>query len=475
MTDRIELSACTSILVGKKASLDGATYISRNEDRLVAIHPKRFLVQPAVTGRKEVYTSPYNGLTVPLPEKGYRYTSTPNGDESDGPNEEDGFNEKNVGESATESVYANERVLAYDPFIKSGLAEDSMTTLVLPFIDSARDGVRYLGELVKKYGSAEGNGVQFNDADEVWYMEIVTGHQWVAVRIPDDCYAVAANQIAIEEIDFNDPDNYMWADGIQEFVANNQLNPDADRWNFRHIFGTNTEKDHHYNTPRVWFAQRYLNPEIEQDPESPELPFIRKASRKISVEDIQYILKSHYNETKYDPLGHGSEHDKKTYRAISLSRTANSHILQMRDSKTNGAAGVQWISFGVPSFCPHVPFFTNATDTDASYRELPATMSLDSAYWLYAALAMVVEAHYAEFIQADLDYQKELAQWARTKIREVDQQAGNFAGAKLTDYLTTQNHKIATHYNQATQKLLTELVMQGAELSKLTFKMDPNL
>lgn len=475
MTDRIELSACTSILVGKKASLDGATYISRNEDRLVAIHPKRFLVQPAVTGRKEVYTSPYNGLTVPLPEKGYRYTSTPNGDESDGPNEEDGFNEKNVGESATESVYANERVLAYDPFVKNGLAEDSMTTLVLPFIDSARDGVRYLGELVKKYGSAEGNGVQFNDADEVWYMEIVTGHQWVAVRIPDDCYAVAANQIAIEEIDFNDSDNYMWADGIQEFVANNQLNPDADRWNFRHIFGTDTEKDHHYNTPRVWFAQRYLNPEIEQDPESPELPFIRKASRKISVEDIQYILKSHYNETKYDPLGHGSEHDKKTYRAISLSRTANSHILQMRNSRANGAAGVQWIGFGVPSFCPHVPFFTNATDTDASYRELPATMSLDSAYWLYEALAMVVEAHYAEFIQADLDYQKELAQWARIKIREVDQRAQNLAGADLTNYLTKQNHEIATHYNQATKKLLADLTMQGAELSKLTFKMDPNL
>lgn len=186
-------------------------------------------------------------------------------------------------------------------------------------------------------------------------------------------------------------------------------------------------------------------------------------------------MKSHYNETKYDPLGHGSEHDKKTYRAISLSRTANSHILQMRDSRTNGAAGVQWIGFGVPSFCPHVPFFTNATDTDASYRELPATMSLDSAYWLYEALAMVVEAHYAEFIQADLDYQKELSQWARTKIREVDQQAQNLAGADLTNYLTKQNHEIATHYNQATKKLLADLTMQGAELSKLTFKMDPNL
>ncbi|WP_125589139.1 C69 family dipeptidase [Companilactobacillus jidongensis] len=475
MTDRIELSACTSILVGKKASMDGATYISRNEDRVVAIHPKRFFVQPAVSGRKETYVSAYNKLTVPLPASGYRYTSTPNADQSEGPNEEDGFNELNVGESATESVYANERVLAYDPYIEDGLAEDSLTTLVLPFIKSARDGVRYLGELVKKYGSAEGNGIQFNDHNEVWYMEIVTGHQWVAVRIPDDCYAVAANQIAIEDIDFNDSKNYMWADGIQEFVEANGLNPDEGRWDFRHIFGTDTEKDHHYNTPRVWFAQRYLNPSIEQDPESPELPFIRKAERKISVEDIQYILKSHYNETKYDPLGSGSEHDKKTYRAISLSRTANSHILQMRDSDNNGAAGVQWLGFGIPTFCPHVPFFTNANDTDESYRELTEKMNLKSAYWMYEALAMIVESHYADFIQADIDYQKELSAWARRKIETVDKKAVTMSDSELTDYLTTQNHEIATHYNDATKTLLAELVTQGAELSKLTFKMDPNL
>ncbi|QGG60901.1 C69 family dipeptidase [Loigolactobacillus bifermentans] len=474
-TDRIELSACTSMMVGKTASLDGATYISRNEDRLLAIHPKRFLVQPAVSGRQETYKSPYNGLTVPLPANGYRYTSTPNGDQSAGPNEEDGFNEKNVGESATESVYANERVLAYDPLVENGLAEDSMTTLVLPFIDSARDGVRYLGELVKQYGSAEGNGVQFNDQNEVWYMEIVTGHQWVAVRIPDDCYAVAANQIAIQEIDFNDPEHFMWADGIQEFVAAHDLNPDPDGWNFRHIFGTDTEKDHHYNTPRVWFAQRYLNPEIEQDPESAELPFIRKANRKISVEDIQYILKSHYNETKYDPLGRGTEHDKKIYRAISLSRTANSHILQMRPATKGGGAAVQWLGFGVPSFCPHVPFFTNANDTDVSYRELPETMTFDSAYWLYEALAATVEAHYADFIQDDLDYQKELSEWARRKIAAVDQKAATLSGTALTDYLTTQNHEIAQHYLKRTQALVFQLLTASTELSQLTFKMDPNL
>ncbi|HJE26643.1 MAG TPA: C69 family dipeptidase, partial [Limosilactobacillus pontis] len=31
---RFRNSACTSIMVGKKASLDGSTFISRNEDRV---------------------------------------------------------------------------------------------------------------------------------------------------------------------------------------------------------------------------------------------------------------------------------------------------------------------------------------------------------------------------------------------------------------------------------------------------------
>ncbi|GKT03009.1 C69 family dipeptidase [Furfurilactobacillus sp. WILCCON 0119] len=477
MTDRFEASACTSIMVGKKASLDGATYIARNEDRVVAIHPKRFFVQPAVSGRSETYVSPYNQLTVPLPADGLRYTATPNADPTDGPNEEDGFNEANVGESATESVYANEKVLAYDPFVKNGFAEDSLTTLVLPFIHSAREGVEYLGKLIKQYGSAEGNGIQFNDHNEVWYMEIVTGHMWVAVRIPDDSYAVAANQIAIEDIDFTDPKNYQWADGIQQFVADNHLNPDENRWDFRHIFGTNTKKDHHYNTPRVWFAQRFLNPTttLNQTPESPDMPFIRKAERKISVEDIQYILKSHFDETKYDPLGDGTPAERKVYRSISLSRTAQSHILQMRDSDRLGNAGIQWVEMGVPTFCPYVPFFTNATDTDESYRTVAEKMDLNDAFWLYEALATIVEAHYTDFIEDDLDYQKDLGEWARRKIAMVDQAAATLSGDALTAYLTEQNHEIAAHYNQTTRDFLFSLITKGAELSKLTFKMDPNL
>ena len=467
-------AACTSIMVGKKASIDGSNYIARNEDNFVANWPKKFYVQKAVKNRHETYVSPYNKLTVELPENGYRYTTSPDANQDEGYYEEDGINEKNVGMSATESVTANEKVLAYDPLIENGVAEDSMTTLVLPYIDSAREGVEYLGNLITKYGSTESNGVEFFDKDDIWYMEIATGHHWVAIRIPDDSYAVAANQIGIEEIDFSDPENYMWSDGIQEFVTKNNLNPDFDSWNFRHIFGTDTKKDRHYNTPRVWYGQRMLNPSVEQDPESSNLPFLRKPEKKIAVEDIQAILASHYNETKFDPMGSGSEEDKKRYRAICLSRTMNSHILQMRDTDTGNQA-IEWKGLGMPCFSAYVPFFTNANAIDKSYSFVPEKMNLDSAYWLYTALEFVVESHYQEFVEPNLDYQKELEQWACQKIAEVDEKALNLSGEALTDYLTEQNKEIAKHFNEATKAHLGDLVTQGTELSKLTFKMDPNL
>lgn len=51
--------------------------------------------------------------------------------------------------SAAESVYGNEHALAYDPWVKDGLAEDSLQNMVAPYINSAKEGVEYLGRLIK--------------------------------------------------------------------------------------------------------------------------------------------------------------------------------------------------------------------------------------------------------------------------------------------------------------------------------------
>ncbi|GLB47048.1 dipeptidase [Philodulcilactobacillus myokoensis] len=471
------LSACTTVLVGKKASIDGSTMIARNDDTFLPLTPQRFFVKPAYhhqTGL--IWKSNQNGFKAPMPENGYRYSLTPNVEvDKEGVFAESGFNEKNVAMSATESVYGNDRALAFDPWIKNGLAEDSLQSMVLPYIHSAKHGVQYLGQLIKKYGSPEGNGVIFSDNDEIWYMEIVTGHHWVAERIPDDAYAVASNRVSIQQVDFDDPDHFMFSDGIQDFVKKHHLNTDHHGFNFRHIFGTSNKKDRHYNTPRVWFGQRYFNPEIKQDPMSTELPFICHTEHKINVNDIEYILGSHFNETDYDPLGNGPRDKKLKFRPVSMNRTQNSHVLQIRNDVNAGQSAIMWLCFGVPAFSPYVPFFANATDTDPSYVNTPVKMDDQSAYWLYRKLSMLVESHYNKFEQEDVDYLTDSREEMLRHVEETNQKANKLSGQELTDFLTKQNHKIVQHMNKKTTDFCHHLMEEGLTLSKLTYNMDKNL
>lgn len=102
-------------------------------------------------------------------------------------------------------------------------------------------------------------------------------------------------------------------------------------------------------------------------------------------------------------------------------------------------------------------------------------MDFSHAYWLYAALAEVVESHYADFIQQDLDYQKDLASWTRQQVHKADIRVNELNGQNLSSFLTEVNHEIVKHCNEKTRELIFSLITQGCELSKLRFKMDPNL
>jgi dipeptidase len=468
-------AACTTVLVGKGATLDGSTMIARNGDSYEVLVPKKVTVHPhQVLEKEETYVSPGNRFTITLPKEQYRYTAIPDREDRYVTFEDAGINEKNVGMSATESIYGNARVLGYDPLVENGIAEDCMVTVVLPYINSAREGVLRLGKIVEEFGAAESNGVLFSDKDEVWYMEIATGHQWVAQRIPDDSYAVVANQTAIQEIDPHDKDNFLLATHLIEFIEKHHLNTGCETINFRNIFGTQTVFDHHYNTPRVWYGQKYLNPEAEQDPMSNDLPFLRKANRKIGVEDIAYILDSHYQETPYDPLGGGSETDRTTFRAISLNRTQDSHILQIRPDVPSEFACVQWISLA-GTFSPYVPFYTNITSVPESYEVTPLKLSLSSAYWLYKTIPVIVEPHYTAFLKQVLDYKDHLHSRFLGKIAETDEQAKKLDAQQVSELLTKASGESAEIALHETRKLLQDLTTKSMSMSKLTFNMDKNL
>lgn len=473
------LSACTTVLVGKNATIDGSTMAARNDDTVGPLSPMRLVVYPAYHNHPNQVKAYLNKCVVDRPADGYAYQGVPNVDyKTEGVFDESGFNSQNVGMSATESVYANERVLSCDPLnTATGINEDLIVATTLPFINSAREGVTHLGHLIQKYGSAEGNGVIFSDKNEIWYMEIVTGHHWLAQRIPDDAYAVTGNRVAIQQVDFSDTDNFMWSTGIQEFVEHNHLNPDKHGWNFRHIFGTANVFDQHYNTPRQWYGHKLLNPDVEMDPLDFDLPFIMRSNRKLTLEDVEQVLSSHYQGTVYDPLGKGTKEEKHLFRPISLNRTQNSHVLQVRNDLPEASSAIMWMCFGVPTFTPYLPFFAQAQDIDESYRETPMKLNMDlkSAYWMYRALSMVVESHHAEFAQDDLDYLKDAREYLYRWVNTIAPQVEGKDSQQVNDFLSAESHKMVAEMAHRTKDLMAQLIMNGLTLSKLTFKMDKNL
>ena len=470
MNTKIGRSSYTSILIGKKASLTGSVVIGRNEDAKTA-WPKHLAFNAHKIIQNNHFKSKDNKFEMDLPKERFSYSSTPEWTDKYGVFEEDGINEYHVAMSATESAYANERVLAADPFeTEKGILEEAMVTVVLPYVKTAREGVERLGKIVEKHGAAEADGILFGDRDEAWYMEIGSGHHWVAMRIPDDSYAVVANQLAIQEIDFNDAKNFMFSKEIQEFVKENKLWPANQSFNFREIFGTHDDSDLHYNTPRVWIGQKLLTPSVKQEPESFDLPFVQKADKPISIRNAQDVLCNHYQNTPYD-LTNPKNKDNATFRPISVATTQESHLLEL-----NGEKMVHWLAMGVGAQSVYGPFYPQGTKVPTMYKYGKETYSSNSAYWVFKLASVLVDRNWGKYGSELSSAQTEAREKTMRLRHEYDAKLANETdSSKQTDLVNEANDKMAKAALDIYKKLIAKLITQQTGDSPLRFKMDPNL
>ena len=180
--------SCTTILVGRKASYDGSTMISRNDDSQSGKYtPKKFVVVHSEDQPRH-YQSVLSKFSMDLPDDPMRYTAVPNAVPGEGIWAACGVNECNVAVTATETITSNVRVLGADPLVEDGFGEEDIVVLTLPYIHSAREGVLRLGSLLEQYGTYEMNAIAFQDDREIWWLETIGGHHWMARRVPDDAY-----------------------------------------------------------------------------------------------------------------------------------------------------------------------------------------------------------------------------------------------------------------------------------------------
>ncbi|MFC6182460.1 C69 family dipeptidase [Lactiplantibacillus daowaiensis] len=468
-------SDCTEILVGKAATIDGSTIVARNEDGYGPINPINFVVHAAADQPNATYTSVTTGVTVPLPDHAYRYTATPQADQSDGQYEEAGINEFNVGMSATETTATNPRVLGYDPLVTDGVDEEAMVSLVLPYIKTAKEGVQRLGALLEKYGTGESNSIAFNDHNDIWILETAGGHHWGAMRLPDDTYAIVPNQTVVQTMDLTDTNNFLGATDLLAFVDNYHLNPNPDSFNFRTIFGTHGEDDAYYNTPRTWYGQKLFNPEIEQQPTAQDMPMCRKPSHQLAIEDVQAFLSSHYNGTPYDPFGtyaSGSEADQRKYRPIAMDRNQCSSILQIRNDVPADRAAIQWVAMGFFAYAPYMPFFTNINDTPIDYRNASADVDVNNVYWLNKTLSVLIEPHWHDYAEAVNAFKNGCQSYARGRVAVTDAAVSD---GDVTTALTQANQATASEISSRTHQLFDTIVKHGLNLSKTAWEKGQNL
>ena len=471
--------ACTTILVGKDATTDGSTIIARNEDGTFANAAVHFLYhQPRAKGYT-FQSASENKFTYQMPDNLLGYSAAPSWDTrnsaSGGTFEEMGFNSAGVGMSATETIFSNDKTLAVDPYLEEsgvtgGIAEDALTTVLLPQIKTARQGVELLGKIIETRGAGEGFGVAFVDSKEAWYLENAGGHQWVAVRVPDNSYFVSGNQSRLGTVDLKDTKNYLASPTLISFAeAKGLYNPKTDgEFNFFKVYGKNdltspsTKKnDSFYNYPRVTYLQnKYTASTITHPVTDGNFPVFLQPDHKLSVLDVESGLQSYYQGSTMDP--YTMQNAAKKYRPISVFRTLQSHVLQTRVDLPKPIANVLYLNLGMTALSIYVPFYEGAKIP--AYYQMSTDKADDaSAYWKFRklqTLAMHDFSKYEPIVRGSFDALniQIQAQQKTFEAQYVKEYAKNPAAAqKLLDKFTDSTQKqVFAKVDELTNQILTD-------------------
>ena len=487
---------CTTILVGKKASYDGSTIIARNDDSGSGHYTSKKLAVIKPEEQPKIYKSVISHVEIELPENPMRYTAMPNAEEGEGIWAACGVNEAHVGMTATETITSNPRVLGADPLvtyqpksddqeeIAGGIGEEDIVYIVLPYIHSAREGVQRLGSILEKYGTYEMNGIAFQDVDEIWWLETIGGHHWIARKVPDEVYVVMPNQLGMDEFDLEDAlgeqKNYMCSPDMKEFIEKYHLNPSMDgSLNPRDAFGSHDDSDHVYNTPRAWFMERYLNPnsyswdgpDADYTPVSDDIPWCMVPEKKVTVEDVKYVLSSHYQGTPYDPYGaYGDKSMNGAYRSIGINRNDFMSLIQMRPDQPEDSRAIEWVAFASNAFNVMAPFYADIDETPEYFANTTGEVSTENFYWSSRMIAAMADASYKKSIFHIERYQEHVMAKAHQIINRYDDDLTKESDiAKRMQIKREANREIAKMVKKETSDTLSKVLYELSNQMKNSY------
>ena len=472
---RSEPESCTSILVGKLASVDGSTMTSHSCDS----NSDRTWMN-IVPHRKH---NPGDKASVWLEPK-----------QTKGPDDTDRIEKGGIPQVPETFKYLN---AAYPIMNEYQLAIGETTTggkrelmssqgmidapelyrLILERAKTAREAIRVADELTKKYGYDDaGECFTFADPNEVWHFEILgpgrskVGAVWAAVRIPDDQIGMSSNANRIRQLDLKNKDYYMASDNVFSLAQEmGWWDPKSGvPFEFCYAYADRTSL---YCRRREWRVLSLLAPSLRLDPNAENYPLSVKPDKKVTVQDLLAIFRDTYEGTAFDmtryltvvnqkgqavksPLANpfmSSElrdlfHIQRE-RTISSPTATYLQITQSRAWLPGPIGGLVWLGYDNPATTPHMPFYIGISQMPDSFMvDGREKYRRDCAWWAFRQASKLSYIRYQAMKEELVKVWKPIEDEAFGKQKAMEEEALRLYQAdptKAEEFLTKYCHGIA--------------------------------
>ena len=482
------LSACTIFAVGKDASNDGTTMISHTcdsttDDLRVWIIPE----MAAGTARDLVLNGRAGADYSQFPEvKNYGPGSLVLGTYTyDEPTNQylhamySFINDKGLamGESTCSfdrnSEQGKKLSEVYDRvegIIDCYLLQD----LALEKCSTAREAVEFMGEILNTYGwNGTPECINITDGNESWIFEAYGGNIWCAVRVPDNAVFVAANRARINHIDFNDSENYIYAENIVDFAIENGLWDGEGEFIPCKTYAPNPERT--YSTRREWMAMMLLDPTLNLDPEekNPDenWPLFVVPQEKVSVDTIHKLSSNYYQGTPYDVTktveagAYGNPlNPRHAERTINCFRCTYIQIATVDASLPEEVRCLAYFGWGAPDSTYLTPVWASQNSLPEHFgiglREEP--YNEDSGWWVTALVQQTATINYQDAIKTihEARDQRMADQYVATKAiqQAAAEMVENGESELAVDLLTAYSTAQANTWHELWKDLSDELI-----------------
>jgi len=267
---------------------------------------------------------------------------------------------------------------------------------------TAREAVRVIGDMIDRYGflyyRAPGAGVALPIADDrgIWLMEIFgpgedwtpgsgkPGGVWCAQRIPDGQVGCSANRSRIAEVDLDDRDHFIASANVFSLAEDLGFWKPGQPFVWHDVYAGRGGRQ---NSLREWRALSLAAPSLKLEAPSESgvdrYPFSVKPDKPVTVARLMDVMRDAYEGTAFDLTEHAAFRveggksplarpwgprelfdllDVKPERAISTPTSGYVFLAQLRAGLPDAVGNCLWFAYGPASTSCFVPIYAGVTD-----------------------------------------------------------------------------------------------------------------